>query len=116
MAKWAAGFSADYDFPINGDTAGFVGASAHYLGDRVARFVSGSPATFVRPSLPSYTTVDLRAGITFKRFTFELYAKNVGDERGFNNVTSNANSGYQAPFSASLITPRTIGISVSAKY
>ena len=69
-AKWTAFLSGDYDFDLGqsegGDWGGFVGASGRYVGDRRGDFVSifafGSPRTV----LPSYTALDLRAGLKFK--------------------------------------------------
>jgi len=116
VPKWAAGFNADYDFPLTDAFGGFVGGSVRYLGDRASGFVTGSPASYIRPTLPAYTTVDLRAGATYQRVTFEVYVKNLGDERGLNNLTSLALSGYQDPFTASVIQPRTVGASISASF
>jgi iron complex outermembrane receptor protein len=116
VPKWAAGFNADYDFPLPGETTGFVGGGVHYLGDRESGFVTGSPANFVRPVLPAYATVDLRGGVNFKRITFEVYAKNVGDSRGLNNITSLNLSGFTNPWTASVIQPRTVGMSVTASF
>jgi iron complex outermembrane receptor protein len=70
----------------------------------------------VRPVLPAYATVDLRGGVNFKRITFEVYAKNVGDSRGLNNITSLNLSGFTNPWTASVIQPRTVGMSVTASF
>jgi iron complex outermembrane recepter protein len=116
VPKWSAGSSADYDFNLTGKLAGFVGGGVHYVGQRVSGFVTGSPADFVRPRLPDYTTVDLRAGLNYGLYSFELYAKNVANERGFNNLSSLSLSAYQAPFTASVIQPRTVGLSMIARF
>jgi iron complex outermembrane receptor protein len=116
VPKWAATLSGDYDFALTDKVGAFVGASVRYVGDRSPRFVTGSPATYVRPTLPSFTTVDLRAGVNLGGFSVEIYGKNIGDERGFNNISSNNVNGYAAPLTASLIAPRTIGISFKAGF
>ena len=116
VPRWAANVSVDYDFPLTGGINAFVGGSIRYLGDRASGFVTGSPADYVRPTLPAYATVDLRAGVTHQRVTVQLYLKNVGDERGLNNITSLALSGYSNPFTASVIQPRTVGLSISAGF
>ncbi|MGA0602633.1 TonB-dependent receptor [Caulobacter sp. KR2-114] len=116
VPKWAASLNVDYDFPITASLAGFVGGSVRYLGDRPSGFVTGSPSGFVRPTLLAYATVDLRAGVSHDRLSFTLWIKNVGDTRGLNNVTSLALSGYSNPFTASVIQPRTVGLSVSAGF
>jgi iron complex outermembrane receptor protein len=116
VPKWSAALNVDQDFTLTGTTSCFIGGGVHYVGERVSGFVTGSPADFVRPIMPAYTTVDLRTGLNYQNLTFELYAKNVGNERGFNNITSLALSAYQAPFTASVIQPRTIGFSAIAKF
>jgi iron complex outermembrane receptor protein len=116
VPKWAAGVNADYDFPLGGVATAFVGGSLRYLGDRASGFVTGSPADYARPTLPAYTTVDLRAGANYQRWSLEVYVKNVGDARGLNNLTSLALSGFSNPFTASVIQPRTVGLSLSASF
>jgi outer membrane receptor protein involved in Fe transport len=116
VPKWSAALSVDQDFNLTGNLAGFVGGGVHYVGLRESGFVTGSPADFERPVLPAHTTVDLRTGLSYQHYSFELYAKNVGNERGFDNIKSMALSGFQSPFTASVIQPRTVGFSVVAKY
>ena len=79
-------------------------------------FISGLPAGDVRPTMPSYDTVNLRAGLSHGGLTGEFYVKNVGDSYGFNRLTSEANDGFSPPLAASVIPPRTFGLSLSYKY
>jgi iron complex outermembrane receptor protein len=116
VPRWAAHIGADYDFPLAMEWNGFVGGGVRYLGDRETGFVSGASTTFVRPTIPAYTTVDLHAGISDKTWTLELYAKNIGDTRGINNLSSLSFTGTSNPYEASIIQPRTIGVSLSASY
>ena len=116
VPKWAGGLSADYDFQLSDAVSAYVGAGVHAVSSRRAGFVSGSPKTFVRPTMPSYATVDLRAGMDFKSFGLALYAKNLGDKRAFNYIASLNNSSYLAPYTATVIQPRTIGATFTVKY
>jgi iron complex outermembrane receptor protein len=117
VPKWGANLSADYDFPLSGSVSGFVGGGVHYVGDRISGFVGGSPpATFARPKMPAYTTLDLRAGVNWGNYVLQVYAKNVSDERGLENISSEASSAYNPPFTASVIQPRTIGVALIAKW
>ncbi len=116
VPRWAGHLGADYDFPLLADWSGFVGGGVHYVGDRASGFVSNTPATFVRPTIPAYTTVDLHAGIIHHGWTMELYVKNAGDDRGISNLSSVSLSGASNPYEAAIIQPRTIGLSVSASY
>ena len=114
--KFAANVGVDYDFPITSATGGFVGASYHYQGDRVTDFASLSPPGYQRPVLPAYTTVDLRSGVNRGGLEFTLYVKNVGNEHGLNYLTSTMLDGFSPPYAASVIQPRTVGLSLSQKF
>jgi outer membrane receptor protein involved in Fe transport len=116
VPRWAGHIGADYDFPIAPFWSGFFGGGVHFIGDRRSGFVSGAPSSFVRPTMPSYTTVEVRAGVVHKGWTVELYVKNAGDVRGISNLSSVALSGVANPYEAAIIQPRTIGLSISAAY
>jgi len=116
VPKWSESLSADYDFAVVTGVRGFVGATAQHVDSRVSTFITGSPADFERPILPSYTTVNLRSGVAWKTWSLEVYAKNVANERGFNNLTSLNLSGYSNPFTAAVIPPRTVGMSIRTDF
>lgn len=116
VPKFSANVSGDYDFPVAAKVDGFVGASYQYMGARVMDFISGLPAGDVRPTMPSYNTVNLRAGLSHGGLTGEFTIKNVGNSYGFNRLTSEANDGFSPPLAASVIQPRTFGLSLSYKY
>ena len=59
--------------------------------------------------------VDLRAGVRAKAYELTLYVKNAGDARAISEVSSETANGINA-FSASLVTPRTVGLTLSGKY
>ena len=88
-----------------------VGASLTFTGRRRSDF----NATFGQTSIPSFTTIDLRAGMDWGNYRVQAYVKNLGDERGILSlagVGSTPNGARQA----GLIRPRTIGLALSAKY
>lgn len=116
VPRWAGGLSADYDFPLSDTVGAFVGGGLHAVGTRRSGFVTRSPATFSRPVMPSYATVDLRAGVELGAYSLTVYAKNVGDKRGLNFITSLSGNAYSAPYTASVIQPRTIGVSFVANF
>jgi iron complex outermembrane recepter protein len=116
VPKLAASLGADYSFPLFTSWQGFVGGDLHYLGDRVSGFVSGVPAGFERPVMPSYTTFNLRTGLKHDAWTVELYAKNIGNSRGITSLRSLAFNGFSNPYAAAIIQPRLIGISLSMQY
>jgi iron complex outermembrane receptor protein len=103
--------SASYERPLSAAIAGFGGVDWHYSSDRLSEFVLGAP----RQTLPSYSMVDLRAGVRVKAYELTLYVKNVGDARAISEVSAETVNGVNA-FSASVVAPRTVGLTLSGKY
>ncbi len=110
-APFAGSLSADYGRPVSGDMRMFVGGSVRFEGRRRSDF----NATIGQTSVPSYTTVDLRAGVDVQNYRVELYVKNIGDERGILSL-GGLGSTPGGALQAGVIRPRTIGISLSATY
>ncbi len=65
--------------------------------------------------LAPFTTVDLAWGFDFSRFNIELFARNVGDERGQLSRFEECGSCGQRPYIVPT-QPRTIGIRAGAKF
>ena len=61
---------------------------------------------------PAYGALDLNASIANSRYTVRLYAKNISDARSYNSYATL--SGPQ--IEGVLIQPRTIGLSIDAKF
>jgi outer membrane receptor protein involved in Fe transport len=61
------------------------------------------------------TTVDLRTGLEMGHWSFELYGKNLGDKQG---ITDYIPPGQFPNGAAGLavIRPRTIGVSIGARF
>jgi outer membrane receptor protein involved in Fe transport len=116
VPKLAVSLGADYSFPLFASWQGFVGGDLHYEGDRVSGFVTGVPAGFERPVMPSYETFNLRTGLKDDAWTVELYAKNIGNSRGITSLRSLAFNGFSNPYAAAIIQPRLIGISVATQF
>jgi outer membrane receptor protein involved in Fe transport len=110
--KFTAAINGDYEFPI-ADVKGFVGGTIRYIGKRVSSFPlnPGSPLY----NLPDYTSVDARLGVEVSRFRVEAYLRNMFDVRG----QLSANTAYSilgGPAQVSILQPRTVGLSVTARY
>ncbi|GAA0317701.1 TonB-dependent receptor [Sphingomonas oligophenolica] len=114
--KFSGNLSADYDFRISDDVGAFIGGNYQYIGSRPIDYVSGAPANYVRPVMPSYDLVNLRAGIKFGGFSIEAYVKNVGNSYGLVRLRSQVKNGISAPFAGAIVQPRTFGISVVDKF
>ena len=110
-AKWAGGVAAEYGHALMNDVHGFIGGDLHYVGDRKADF----DPNIGQVALPSYVTLNLHLGVDWRNYRAELYAKNLNDARGILSAL-----GYGATPSgavmAGVMRPRTIGLSLSAKY
>ena len=105
--------NVDYTWHAFGSYAGFVGGSAAYSGARFTSF-SSSGVTSSHVKLPTYTTLNLQAGLEDGHYSIEVFGSNLGNARG---ITEYANSGGANQTGlASFIQPRTIGIELGAKF
>ncbi|MBB4632775.1 TonB-dependent receptor [Sphingosinicella soli] len=122
-AKFKGNALARYEFPLGSLDAHLQGAVV-YEGSRTSDL-----RLFERDlvgSLPSYTTVDISAGVRTDRWTVELYARNLFDSRG--QVTRTFQCGESTcgdpdgetaiggKFYTIVTTPRTIGLKVGTKF
>jgi outer membrane receptor protein involved in Fe transport len=103
--RWAGLLSGEYRFPVLSGWDASFGTSWRYVGER-----SGSLAT-TPYLLPAYRTWDVRAGLENERYSVHLFARNLGDERGYVSAFP-----FGAIQQVALIQPRTLGISVAATF
>ncbi len=113
VPEWSLGLNADYEWTVKGSSRAYVGGSLGYTGERTADFGSRGDDGSLRQAA-SFTTLNLRAGVYFGRWSVELYGKNVTNERG---VTSIGDPGFlpNGALGLGLIRPRTVGVSVSTR-
>ncbi|MEP7185260.1 MAG: TonB-dependent receptor [Rhodanobacter sp.] len=130
--KFNAGLSADYDFALGGQWLGYVGVSYQRVGSRSTNYAFSYPVPGVLPALPAspripgYNTVGLRAGVNAGPWSIDIYAKNLTNERGIVSASSWQNyvpvAAQTNPVtgrledSATIITPRLIGLSVTRTF
>ena len=114
VPEWSYGLDGSYEWFIKGDSTAYVGANVGYVGDRPADFSNRGPGGSIR-EVEAYTTLNLRAGIDFERWSVELYGRNLTDEQGINNIQSEGGLPNGA-VGLSLIRPRTIGVAVGARF
>jgi iron complex outermembrane receptor protein len=120
--KWSTSLDGSYTWHAVNDFDGFVGATWSYVGSRISDFqasttIVNNAIVFVpnpRAELPSYNTVNLRAGLSSPRWTFELYCKNVGDARGITSYTNQATPDNGG--SIGLLVPRTVGATITTRF
>jgi outer membrane receptor protein involved in Fe transport len=113
-AKFSGNVSVQQDFAWSAFDA-FVGANWGYVGDRASTFVNSAVAdTVSRFDIPSYSVVDLRAGITFDtKWHLNLYARNILDEDG---VVALDNRNGTNVTTVNYLQPRTIGMALSVDF
>lgn len=103
--RWSGQLSADYTFPIFSNWSSSIGASYRYVGERFA-------ALELDPyRLPAYDTFDLRASLQSDRYLLTLFARNVGDERGYISAFR-----FGSLQQVAIIQPRTVGISAAVNF
>lgn len=118
IPEWTWSLNGTYEFPLGG-MDGYVGAGVAYRDERKTGFIGGTAGdgTIIAPptpnfTMPDYTTVDLRAGVRFDRYSISLYATNLFDEYAFQNANSlTADLG-----NAIVLRPRTIGAVLNIEF
>ena len=111
--KWSTSLDGEYDAPAFADYKYFVGATWSYVGARSTVF--GSDETMLlQVRLPSYNDYGARVGFDNDRWRWTLYGKNLSDSRGISSYTSSGAPGLNG--SASVIQPRTFGVTLSTKF
>jgi iron complex outermembrane receptor protein len=110
--RFSAAFSGTYLFHVDGFAAS-AGAAERFIGMRHAGFASSqSRPDFI---MPSYFVTDLQAGIDLKKCTVSFFVRNLFNSHGL----LAANTSFVplgANVLASVIEPRTIGLSVNVPF
>ncbi len=106
--------TAQYEWAAFADYKGFVGTTWSYVGTRSTDFASSAATVPTQVGLPHYDTLAVRAGIENDRYRVELYGKNLGDSRGITDYFSSGAPNLAGELS--VIQPRTIGVTLSAKF
>ncbi len=110
--KWGTSVDAEYKRTMFGNFSGFLGGTYSYVGSRSSDFASSVVNPPGQLVLPSYNTYGARLGLENGRYRVTLYGKNLSDSRGITNF-----AGSGAPYSSVTVTqPRTIGLTLSAKF
>jgi outer membrane receptor protein involved in Fe transport len=113
VPRWNANVGADYNFPIANGWSGYIGANYGYIGSRITDFQAAPDARY---DLPSYKVLDLRAGLNYGKWTFGAFVKNATDSRGITVLSFETTDPTAAPFSASYVQPRLVGVTASVDF
>jgi iron complex outermembrane receptor protein len=114
VPEWSLALGADYEWSVLGDSTAYVGGQVAYTGDRTADFSIRDADGDIREA-EAYTTVDLRTGLLRENWSIELYAKNVTDEQGINDILPEG-AYPNGAVAIGIIRPRTIGLSLGLRF
>ncbi len=117
--KYSVNLNGDYTWSIGDTVKPYVGASSRFLSKQPGAFDQTFYTTYGRQrQLPSYTVIDLRAGVDFGRISLEAYAKNVGNAEGKTSTGVTTANGFplnpSGAISTGVIRPRTVGLALTA--
>ena len=114
--RFQGNVSVDRDFPLPAGWTGTGGGALGYVGRRYEAFAN-DPAE-LRPTLPSYTRVDLRLSARRDLWLVSLYINNLTDTRGAlstqsqGGTTATVTSIYNTVY----IQPMTVGATVQRRF
>ena len=114
-ARFTASISAQQNFDLSSSVSAFFGASYTYVGERLSAFRTDSAAaTRPRFAIPSYSLIDLRAGVDFDQgWQASLFVRNLSDKFGV--ITAQNRNGTNVP-TAVFTQPRTYGLTLSRTF
>ena len=111
VPKITSSLSVEYRRDLDGGWKANAGGSANYTGSRVSNF-----SQLVPIEAPSYTTLNVNAGLERGHWRYALYVKNAADRRGVTSVTAIGPSPAVNPYTMGVIVPRTIGLEAGYKF
>jgi iron complex outermembrane recepter protein len=113
--RFNGAFLIDYDFELGASAKGNVGATYAYQGARPSSW-SQDPLN-LNFNLPSYSTVDVRAGVNWGKYSLELRAANLADKQAYSTTyVGNIFPGQGVAGQAVIIQPRTLSVDMGVKF
>ncbi len=113
VPRWSTSVSADYEHGLLSGYEWFGGVNWRYVDARPQEFPSGPE---YQPLMPAYHMVNLKAGIESNRWTVTAYVKNVGNTMAMSTVTPISGGTNASAVTATVLPPRTVGVTLSVKY
>jgi iron complex outermembrane receptor protein len=103
--EYTLAVSADQRIPFGSDVTGLLGTTVRYQSDMPNNYAASSAPA--QRKLRSITTVDLRGGVEFDRYTIQLRAQNLLNEHRYLMIGDSLGT---------VIQPRSITLSFSAQF
>ena len=118
VPKWAGAFTADYSWLIADGWMADVGGSVNYIGDRQSGFTDACAAHpgACKATVPSFTTLNLNAGVTHGAVAFQAFIRNIGNSHGIVYVPVLSEPLLTNYNTASVIPPLTFGGQVTVAF
>jgi iron complex outermembrane receptor protein len=119
--KYSIGLSGDYRWTVGDTMPAYAGVSLRHVAEQSASFDNDFRVANGRQrEVPSYNVVDAHVGIELGSWTLEAYGKNLGNSRAITSTSSLTANGFNlypnGAISTGLITPRTIGLTLTKEY
>ncbi|HEY0683679.1 MAG TPA: TonB-dependent receptor [Steroidobacter sp.] len=111
VPRYNANLNIDWELPWT-SLQPLVGATARFVDDRTSSY--NASTSIPQYELPSYTTIDLRAGVTLGSVFTQFYVRNLFDERA--QLMPRLTSPLAGPMLLSISQPRTMGLTASVKF
>jgi outer membrane receptor protein involved in Fe transport len=120
--KYSVSVNADYQWGLGGDVTASVGGSVRSLSPQSGNYDPAYLATYGHfARVQPYEVVDLRAGLSFGRYSLNAYVNNLTNSRGITAVQGLLGVAglFRNPNGAlgtSMVRPRTMGINVTVGF
>jgi len=108
VPKFNAALTGTYSFEVSDSAQGFVRSAAHWTGTSNGA-LDPSSADYQRPA---YANVDLSTGLSYEKYDFSLYVKNIANNQKIIQhpvVQTTLGEVYR-------LEPRTIGVTFNARF
>jgi iron complex outermembrane receptor protein len=114
VPKWSGSLRADYTMPLVNDWNGHAGGGLRLVG---ARYSSGALA-LDEFKTGAYGALDLNTDVSNSRYTVRVFAKNVTNRHAILTATGTQNglTGDIVQVEGVVLQPRTIGLSLDARF
>ena len=114
VPKVSATFNADYSWRAFSDYSAVLGASWTHTGKRFTNFSPQAGVVEPHVELPTYNTLQVRAGLDNGRYSAQVYGDNLSNSKGITEYSNNGGAGQTGL--GVFIRPRTVGIEFGAKF
>jgi iron complex outermembrane receptor protein len=119
--KLSISLNGDYRWPLAAGGALYAGASVRHLSEQTATYDAAyRAANGHQRELPAYSVVDVHAGLEHGKWSVDAYVKNLNNSDGKTSASALTSNGFNVypngAIGLGVITPRTIGFTVTREY